>query len=92
MSLFRRILLTLWPKRRDDAPIGEVVTPEATRIACVHNTDRVRYTASALDQALTAVQASASLRYTCVVAHAVLTEVVDSDLARFNVSVSDTGC
>lgn len=28
MSLFRRVLLTFWPKRRDDAPVAEVVTPE----------------------------------------------------------------
>jgi hypothetical protein len=28
MSLFRRILLTLWPKRREDAPAVSVVTPD----------------------------------------------------------------
>lgn len=28
MSLFRRVLLTLWPKRREDAPAVEVVAPE----------------------------------------------------------------
>lgn len=28
MSLFRRVLLTLWPKRREDAPAVEIVAPE----------------------------------------------------------------
>lgn len=35
MSLFRRILLTLWPKRREDSPIGEVVIPTPDGSICL---------------------------------------------------------